>query len=162
MTEILLCCLKLYHLFCLIKCAEEWRERLAWLEIDRSILDLNDHIIVKLSIKRLELLICLLCAVRVVGCIDKRTPHDNASVRLKSARQHVGTFRVRTSIIVRARLSLAVGFHKETSEVRHERIDFVALILPPVLNSWVERISSIEKRRVGRSHTIANVRLRHW
>src|SRR5262249_52639493 len=60
---VLLCDLQLDRLIRAAQAAKQWRCRLAYLEVDGPILDLNDDVVVKLSIERMEIVIRCLGAV---------------------------------------------------------------------------------------------------
>ena len=65
-SEIFLSNLELSHELCLRHKAEKRAERLSWLEIDRTVLDLYKNIVTELSVERLELFSCLICSVRAL------------------------------------------------------------------------------------------------
>ena len=61
-----------------------------------------------------------------------------------------------TSIIHRTRFAFRIGFHKESSEIRNETIDFVCLVLPPlahILIKGVSRRKSTNRLRRSKIHT---------
>ena len=88
--------LQLDGFVCFFQPAEQWRYRLARLEIDRAVLDLDDDVVVELAVERMEIVIGGLGAV-VLGVapiemmvVDKRAIENDSAVRLESARDDVG------------------------------------------------------------------------
>ena len=81
LSEVFLSYLKLWHLCRLAKCPKQGIERFARLEVDRSVLHLNNHVVKEFAIEMLKLQSCLLGAVRIGRIIDKCPPHHYASIR---------------------------------------------------------------------------------
>ena len=152
LSQVLLGNLQLHHVGCLLNLVEDRTVWLTGLEVQRTVLGLQNHVVAELAIQGLELRHGLLHAVFtfVVGAIDKATPHHNTLVRLQRISQHIGTIGMRALVIARARLSLAVRLHQETTEVWNELIDFLGLLLPPLSHTLVQRVS-----RLG-------IAQRHW
>ena len=137
--------------------AEERAERLARLEVERSVLHLHDHVVAEAAVERRELEIRALDAIGVhVFVVDERAPHDDAAVRRDGVGEHVGAVGVGPAVVLRPRLSLAVGLHEEAAEVGNERVDLGRLVAPPARDAGVERIGrrqpaqSSRRREVGR------------
>src|SRR5574344_743015 len=143
---VLLCNLEFHHLGCVMQLVEDRRVRFAWLEVERSILGLQRHIVGKLSVERFKLAHGLhhTVFILVISTIDERTPDNDAPIRFECTCEHVGTLCVRTVIISRPRLLLRIGFDQETAEIRYQLIDFCGLLVPPVLYLRVERIGSMQ------------------
>ena len=62
-SQILLCDLHLGHHIGVLHLSKERAERFTGLEINRTVLDLDYHVVTELSVQGFELLDCLLCAV---------------------------------------------------------------------------------------------------
>ena len=142
LPKVLLRDLQFGHLRCVLHLVEDGGIGFAWLEVERSVLRLQDDVLAELPVAGFELADGLHHAVfaLVLSAIDERAPHDDATVRPQCVGQHVGTVGMRATVVERARLSLAVGFHEEAAEVGNEPVDFVGLALPPPLHTLVERV----------------------
>ena len=103
---------------------------------------MQDHVGQELSIEGLELRHSLLHTILalVIGPIDKASPHDNAPMRLQRFGKHIRSVGMRALVVARPRLSLAVGFHEEASEVGHQAIDGIHLLAPPLSHLRVQRV----------------------
>ena len=143
-TEIFLCNLEFHHHLRLLHRGEQRTVWLAWLEVHGTVLDLNDHIISKLPVERHELQAGLVGTVGTLGGIDEGTPHHNALVGLQDTSQHIGSVGVGAPEILRARLTLGVGLHEETTEVGNQFVDFIHLILPPFHDLCIERVGCFQ------------------
>ena len=141
-TKVLLRDLQFCHYGCRFQAGKQRTIGLARLEIDGSVLDLQDDIVEELPVEGLELLVGLLGTVGVVGSIDKSAPHDDAFVRLQCLRQHVCPFGMTTTIVARTRFALRVCLHQETSKVGNQSVDLVNLLFPPHDDALVQRIGS--------------------
>src|SRR5689334_3674322 len=105
-TEILLRDLQLRHHLRARHRAEERMKRLARLEVDWSILHLQQHVRRKLAVERLKVLVGSTGAViTLLFVVNKRAPHDDAVMWRNSGRKHVGAIGVRA--IVRSWTRLA-------------------------------------------------------
>ncbi|KAI6774339.1 hypothetical protein HG531_001188 [Fusarium graminearum] len=77
---------------------EQWADRFSNLEVNGTVLDLHNDVVVKLSVKLAEE---LYSGIRTVGfpvspvelVINESSEHDNSSVRLEGFGKHVGTIR---------------------------------------------------------------------
>ena len=171
---IFLCNLKLHHHLRLLQTEEQRRYGLTWLEVDGAVLDLDDDVVGKLSIEVDELFVglvgtvtlvgklsrSLLCVVRTLGRIDKSAPHDDAAIGLEGSSQHVGSIHMGAAIVHGTRLTLAVGLDQEAAEIGNEPIDFLGLLLPPLLHLGVERVGRGEiAQSLGRSEVDGEVNL---
>ena len=142
LSGVLLRNLQLGHIGGLANLVEDGAVWLARLEVERSVLGLQDDILAEIAVQRLELRDGLLHAVfaLVVGSIDEATPDDGAAVRLQCVSQHIRTFGVGAVVVARTGLSLAVGLHQEATEVGDERVDVLGLALPPLAHASVLRV----------------------
>ena len=118
---------------------------LARLKVDRAILDLHDDIVGKLPVERLEVGIGLFGAiVGIVMGIDEGAPHHDPAMRLDRSGQHVRAIGMGAVIILRTRLSLAIGLDQEAAKIGDRRVDLVGLGLPPGGNGRIERIGGLQ------------------
>ena len=143
-AEILLCDLKLHHRRGVLHRGEERTVWLTRLKVYRTVLYLQDDVVVELSVEGHELLVGLSGPVFALWVVDECPPHHDASVLLQDVGHHVGAFCVGASEITRSWLSFGVGFHKESSEVGYEFVDFRYLLFPPVHHLCVERVGSLQ------------------
>ena len=125
--------------------AEQRMERLARLEVDRSVLHLQQHVVAKLPIERHELGVRLLRAViGLLVRVHERAPHHHATVRRQRIGQHVRAVRVGAAVVLRTRLPFRVRLDEEAAEVRNLAIDLIHLRAPPGLHAGVERICGLQ------------------
>ena len=101
MSEIFLRDLYLNHHLGLFHLSEQRAERLARLEIYRSVLYLDNHVTVELTVKRQKFIHSLHGAV--LGCrgIYKSAPHYNTAVWLQRIGNHIGSVCVCAAVILR-------------------------------------------------------------
>ena len=121
--------------------AEQRMERLAWLEIERAILRLNQDIVAEGAVQRFEFVHRLHDTVggARVG-VDECAPHHDAPVRRERVRQHVRAVGVGAVVVLRAWLPLGVGLDDKAAEVRNRPIDLVGLRCPPGTDARVQGI----------------------
>ncbi|MNL16937.1 hypothetical protein D3C87_1380020 [compost metagenome] len=79
-TQIFLSDLKFDHLITFPKCTKEWIKGFTRLKIDRSIFDLNDHIISECTIEGYKFLIGLFGSIFRRRIINKGSPHNHTMV----------------------------------------------------------------------------------
>ena len=85
---ILLGCLNFQNLICPGKMSEKRMDRFPYLKINRTILDLKDHIICKHSVQRSKIVIsrfcsvCLLVSPVLLAVVYKAPPDNSSSIRL--------------------------------------------------------------------------------
>ena len=145
LSEILLCNLQLCHLLRLVHGVEDGGVGLTGLEIQRTVLRLQDHIVAELTVEILEFRNRLFYAIlTLMGCaIHERAPHHDTAEGLHGISQCVGTVGMRAVIIEGAGLAFRIGLHQETAEVGNQLIDLLGLRLPPSLHLFVQRISRL-------------------
>ena len=85
LSQIFLCYLQFHHVRGFLNLVEHRAIRLAWLEVERSVLGLKDNIRAELAVEWFELRHRLLHSVFafVVGTIYKAAPHHNTAIRLQ-------------------------------------------------------------------------------
>ena len=120
--------------------AEQRVERLARLEVDGAVLDLQ-RTLAGTCRPAAPARCTPACAILGdVGLVDERAPDDDAAVRGQRVRQHVGAVGVRAAVVLRSGLPLRVGLDQEAAEVGDERVDLVRLGAPPGRDAFVQRI----------------------
>jgi hypothetical protein len=143
--EVLLRDLELGHERRLRHGAEERVERLARLEVERAVLDLDEHVFPESAVERHELQVRALDAIGIdVGVVHERAVHHDAAVRRDGIGQHVGAIGVRAPVVLRAGLAFTVGLHDESAEVWNDRVDLVGLLLPPARDCRIVGIGVVE------------------
>ena len=94
------------------------------MEVERPVLDLDEHVVAERAVERHELLVGALDAVGIDGgVVDEGAPHDDAAVRRDRVGEHVGAVGVGALVVLRAGLALAVGLHQEAAEVGDRLVD---------------------------------------
>src|ERR1051325_7216472 len=163
-AEILLRDLKLGHHLRARHRSEQRMKRLAWLEVNWTILHLQQHVRRELTVERLQVLVSSASAV-VAGLlvVNKRAPHDDAVMRRDRSREHVRAIGMRAMVRSWTRLALAVRLHEKAAEVRNHFVDLVGLPLPPRNDGRIERIGSrqvvqLDRRREARRQVNANAK----
>ena len=146
MAEIFLGNLQLRHLRGLPDVVEDGGVGLTGLEVEGTVLRLQDDVAAELAVFALKLAHGLLHTVLtlVVGTIDERAPHDDAPVGRHRVGQHVGTVGMAALVVAGAGLSFAVGLHQEAAEVGYLLVDLAGLPLPPRLHLGVLRVGSLQ------------------
>src|SRR5260370_8348066 len=143
---IFLCNLKLNDLMRAPQATKQGRCGLAYLEVNRPILDLNDDVVGKLSIERMEIVIGGLGAVILsfppvkMVVVNKRAIEHDAAMRLE--RPSDGIRGVRRGAIVRGRtkLPLRVSLYYKPAKVRHQAVNTINLLAPPSFNPTLHRL----------------------
>jgi hypothetical protein len=114
-------------------------------------LDLDDDIVIKLSIERMEDVVCCpgpvifeISPVEVV-VIDECPIKQDPAVRLKGACQHVRSIGWCSAVGRRSEAAFGVGLHCKTAEIRNMAVDLFNSFFPPLRDFWV--------RRIERSHS---------
>ena len=119
------------------------------MEVNRTVLDLDDDIVGKLSVEGHELLVGLVGTVAALGIIYEGSPHHNTLVWLECTSQHVRTISVRTSEVLRAGFPLRVSLHQEATEVGYELVDLIHLVLPPLDDIRIKRVGSLQSAHLN-------------
>ena len=146
MTKILLRDLQLSHQWSFLYFVEDWSIGFAWLEVERSVLRLENDIWTELPVERQKFRNSLLHPVFsfVLVAIDEASPHDYSSVRLQRVGKHVGTFGMASAVVARSRLSLAVCFHEESTKVGYSFVYLSCLVLPPFRYLGIQRVGGFQ------------------
>src|ERR1700684_76897 len=107
LTGVFLRDLKLDRFVRFFEAAEERRDRLAGLEIDRAMLDLDDDVVVELPVERMKIVVSGLGAIvfRITPIemmfVNEGAIEDEAAVRFQCARDHIRS--VGGSAVIRRR-----------------------------------------------------------
>ena len=102
MTKIFLSDLHLRHHCSVFKLSEQRAERFTRLEVDRTVLDLDDHIVLELAVERYEFKAGLHGSVRGLCVVYERPPHHDATERCDCVSEHVRAVSMGTAIVLRA------------------------------------------------------------
>ena len=122
LAEVLLRDLQLRHQRRLRHRAEQRMERLARLEVERAVLDLDEDVRAELSVERDELRVGALDAIGIdVRVVDEGAPHDDAAVGRERVGEDVGAVRMGAAVVLRPGLPFAVRLDDEAAEVGDER-----------------------------------------
>src|SRR5262250_677845 len=134
----------------LVQCSEERRCRLAYLKIDRAVLNLNDDVVIELPVEVVEIVVRGTGAIvfRIfpihVVVVHEAAIEDHASVRLERSRYDIRSVRMGTAIRRRTDTSFRVCFQYETTEIRNRAIDVIDFRFPPGTDGRIERVEGIE------------------
>ena len=79
----------------------------------------------------------------MVSTIYKASPHDDASVWFDGIGKHVGSISMCAVVVARTRLSFRISFYEETAKVRDGSIYLFCLLLPPLLNLFIQWVGSL-------------------
>ena len=107
-----------------LETTEEGRDRLARLEIDRPMLDLDDDVVVELPVERMKIVVRGLArsffeiAPVEMMVVDERAIENDAAVRLESVRDDVARVGRRTMIRRRTEPPFGVGLDDYAAEGR--------------------------------------------
>ena len=140
--------------------AEEWRDRLARLKIDRAVFDLDDDVVVELAVERMKIVvggaraIVFRIAPVEMMVVDEGAIEDEAAVRFESAGDDVGGVGGRAMIGRRAEAAFGIGFDDYAAEVGDFCVDLVEAIAPPFRDGGIERIECVEAADAHRAADI--------
>ena len=130
--------------------AEQGRERLPRLEVERPVLHLDEGVAAELAVEWLEFVVGLPDAIGVAIAVDEGAPHDHAAVRGQGVRQHLGPVGVRAAVLLRAGLSLGIRLDQEAAEVGNLSVDLGDLARPPGLDVAGQRVVRALAADLGR------------
>src|SRR5690606_26228516 len=120
---------------------EQRMEWFTWLKIQRTIFHLNHNIFFKLTIEWFKFIISLLYAInRNFIIVDKGAPHNNSTIWCYCFCEEISAVRVGALIILRAWLSLGIGFYSKSTKVRNILINLFSFICPPFNHTFIQRI----------------------
>src|SRR5947208_7611329 len=130
----------------LLHCAKQWGRWLPHLKINGSILDLQNDVVLELSIQRMKVVVCGFRTVRLgitpveMMVVNKRPVHHHAVMRLQRARDHVGSIGSIAPVLRRSRSSLRICLDDKAGEIRDLLVNSINSLLPPCSYLWVQRI----------------------
>ncbi|MNJ42927.1 hypothetical protein D3C77_379100 [compost metagenome] len=143
---ILLGNLELQHLIRLFHRAKQRRYRLFDLKIHRPVLDLQDDVLFKPAVQRLEMIVCGTGPVSfavtpvLMAIINEASPQHETAVGLQRFGQHVRPIGMIAAVGERARAVLGVGLNQEPAEIGNMPVNVSRLLLPPFLNGRFKRV----------------------
>src|SRR3984893_13039982 len=119
---------------CFLECAEQRRYWFARLEIDGTVFDLDDYVVIELAVERMEVVGGRFGAI-ILGVppiemmvVDKGAIENDAAVRSERASDHIGGVRRRAMVGRGTQATFGVRFHDETPKVGDEAINFVRFL----------------------------------
>ena len=130
--------------------SEERRNRFTHLEINRPVFDLHKGVVIECAVERVKVvvggfgtIVFQVVPIEVV-VVNECAVEDHTAVRLECARDHIGRVGVSAVVSRRPGTSLGIGFYDKASKIRDQFVNAVDFLFPPVRDSRVERIESIE------------------
>src|SRR5580692_8449809 len=135
---------------CFLEAAEERRHRLPHLEVNRSMFDLDDHVVVELAVERMEVVVRRACTIvfRIspieMVVVDKRTIEDDAVMRRKGAGNYVGGIGRRPAIGRGTEAALRIRLDDNAGKIRNQSVNVVKLSSPPFANARICRIERVQ------------------
>ena len=114
-----------------VQAGEERRDRLAHLEVDGAVLDLDDDVGLELAVERMEVVVAGAGAVGLevvpveVMVVDEAAIENDAAVRCERTGEDVGGIGGSAAVLRRAGAAFGVGLDDEAAEVGDELIDLV-------------------------------------
>src|SRR5574344_1152573 len=152
LSEIFLCNLQLSHQRGLLYPVEHRCVRFTGLEVERTVLCLQYHIITEQSVFGFKLCHSLFHPVfsLVFIAIHEATPHDNTSVWFDGIGKYVCPVGMLAVIVAWSGLTLRVSLHKEASEVGNNLINLLSLVLPPLCHLRIERVGGLQSSKSHR------------
>src|SRR5713101_8291624 len=150
LPRVLLCDFQLNRLARFLKSAKERRDWFTRLEIDRSILNLDDDVVCKLAVERMKNIIGSSGAIALgivpvkMMVIDKGPVENDSGVRLKGMRDRVGCHCGRPAVGRGTCPALRVRFYDKSAEIGNLPVNLVNFLAPPFRNARIQRIKRIQ------------------
>src|ERR1035438_41311 len=129
--------LQLDGFVCFLQAAEQRRNRLAHLEVDGAVFDLNDDVVCELPVERMENIvgrlgeIVLLVAPVEMMVVDKAAVEQQSAVGVERAGNYVGGVGWGAAVAGGSSAAFGVRFHNEAGKIWNLRIKSVNGLLPP-------------------------------
>ena len=142
--------LNLQHLIGFGKASKKRMHRLPYLKIHRPVLNLQDHIIQKGSVKSDEIVIsgsgpvCLPVAPVLSTVIYKASPNDQSPIWLYCLCKHIGAVCMGSVISERSRTAFRIRLNQESPQIRNRFKDHFHFSLPPGSYTIVQRICAVK------------------
>ena len=136
-----------------VQAGKQRRYRFPYLEIDRAVLDLHDHVIVEFSVQRMKDVVSRASAVGLqivpveMMVVDEGPIEQHPAVRFQSARQHVRRVHRSAAILRRSGASFRICLHDKSTQVGNLRIHLIDRLLPPGDHPRIERVEMYQGRR---------------
>ena len=143
MSRILLRHLNLQHLIGFFQSPKQRRNCLPDLEVHRAVFNLQNHILVIVSIHLNEIVISGTRPVRLIippvlrAVINKAPPDDDGAIFLHNIGKHIGSVCLRPSVGKRPGSSFRICLYKEPSKIRDSCKDLLHLLFPPCNDLFV-------------------------
>src|ERR1019366_2992470 len=113
-------------------CAKQGMKGFSWLEIKRTVFDLQDDIVAELPIERLKLLVGLRHPVVVVRrVVDESAPHHDPAMRGQCVGEEIRSIGMGAAVVLRSWLAFRVGLYQEAAKIRDELVYLVRFGPPP-------------------------------
>src|SRR5215472_16424385 len=133
---------------------EEWRHRLANLKINRTVLDLDDYVVIELAVERMEdvvsssgTIVLQVAPIQVV-VVHERAVENDAPMGRESARYCVRRIGGRAAVAGGTGTSFRIRLHHKTAKVRNRAINLIDFAVPPFTDrgiQWIERVESPDR-----------------
>ena len=140
--------------------AEQRRHRLTYLEIDRTVLDLHQNVVVEHPIQLVKIVpgrtgaIVLQIAPIHVVVVDESAVKQETAMRLQRAGNQVSGVGVGSAIGRRSHAPFGIGFQYEAAKIRDGRIHFIHFLFPPYDDFRVKRIEGVQSADLLRAAEI--------
>ncbi|MOA29908.1 hypothetical protein D3C78_1509530 [compost metagenome] len=108
---------------------------------------MQNNIVLKASVQRLKMIIGRTSSIRrtvppiLMAVVYEAAPQHKPAIGLQRLCQHIGSVRMIAPVGEWARTILRIRFHKKTAKIGNMPIYLGCLLLPPITNLWIERIS---------------------
>ena len=150
LARIFLCDLQLDGLICFFEAAEKRRGRLAHLEIDRPVFDLDDDVVIELAVERMEDCRRRPARDRSSDCASRddgyRRTRDKKRFRHAASRRGQSRWRRRRAYGRKwtGRAALGVRFHHEAGKIRNLPVNLITFFAPPLGDARVHGIERVQ------------------
>src|SRR6476646_801235 len=146
LSEILLSDLQFDALARMVESSEQRRRRLTDLKINGTVFDLDDDVVIEITVKSVEIVVCgastivfWISPIHVV-VVNKPAIENHATVRLEGTGDHVGSIRVCPVIRRWSDTALGVRLEDKPTEIRNRPINVVGFGFPPGNDGGIQRI----------------------
>ncbi len=132
-------------------------DRFPHLEVHRTVLDLQYHVVVKMAVEGHEIVVGGIGPVGgpvapvLPAVVNETAPDDQAAVRLESGSQHVRTVGVVPAVCEGTGAELGVGLDEETSKIGYMFVYLSGLFAPPFPHPVVQGIGGFQAAQFDRA-----------
>src|SRR6266852_1557901 len=143
LPRVLLCDLQLNRLARFLKSPEERRNRFARLEVDWTILNLDDDVVRKSAVERMKNVVCGFGTIALgitpikMVVIDKRPVENDPAVPRKGVRNRVGCLCGRSAVGRGTCPALRIRLYNKSAEIRNLLVNLVNFLAPPFCNARI-------------------------